>query len=152
MDTIDRSQARRVAWLSVSLLACSIGLAACDDSPTDEGDPIEWEADLTSNDLDGTVLVSSTRTRFEATIEIANADATEEYAWRIATGTCAQPGQRIGAATLYPDLDVAANGTAEAEATVAAALDEDDDYIAQVIDDSGTSPAVVACGELAVQD
>lgn len=151
MDTID-SHARRAGRLAVTLLACSLGAAACDDSPTDPGDPVEWAAELTGNVLDGTASVSSTRVSFEAAIEIENAEQDAVFAWYIAGGTCAQPGQRIGAASIYPDLDVASDGTADAEATVPAGLDEDDEYLVRVIDESGTNPVVVACGELEIQE
>jgi hypothetical protein len=61
------------------------------------------------------------------------------------------PGDRIGGADRYPDLEVEEDGTAAAEADVTAALDEEEDYIVSVLDESGAEPVVVACGTLAVQ-
>ena len=44
------------------------------------------------------------------------------------------------------------DGSAAAEAEVSAALDEDDDYIVRVLDESGAAPVTVACGALEVDE
>lgn len=151
------SHARRLAALSVALLACTIALAACDDdSPTDPVVPVEWQAQLAGvgefADVDGLAAVSSTATSFDADIEIANAEEDAEFTWRVAEGTCAAPGARVGAANRYPDLEVAADGTASAEADVTAALDEDGEYIVSVLDETGQAAVTVACGALEIDE
>ena len=144
------SHARRLAALSVSLLASTIALAACDDDPVDPVDAIEWEAELSGvgeyAEVEGIGALSATTNSFDAAVEIANATEDAVFIWEVAEGTCAQPGDRLGAATDYPDLEVAANGTASAEADVNAAVDEEEDYVLRVIDDSGNAPVVAACG------
>lgn len=157
MSSIYESHARRLAALSVSLLASTIALAACDDdSPTDPVVPVEWEAQLAGvgefEDVEGLAAVSATSTSFDAAIEIANAEEDAEFTWRVAEGTCAAPGDRLGAADRYPDLTVEADGTASAEADVTASLDEDEDYIVTVLDESGEDPVTVACGALEIEE
>jgi hypothetical protein len=156
MSSIYESHARRLAALSVSLLASTIALAACDDDPTNPVVPVEWEAQLAGvgefEDVEGLAAVSATSTSFDAAIEIANAEEDAEFTWRVAEGTCAAPGDRVGAADRYPDLTVEADGTAAADADVTATLDEDEDYIVSVLDETGEDPVTVACGALAIDE
>lgn len=157
MSSIHESHARRLAALSVALLASTIALAGCDDdSPTDPVVPVEWEAQLAGvgefADVEGLAAVSATATSFDAAIEIANAEEDAAFTWRVAEGTCAAPGDRVGAADRYPDLEVEADGTASAEADVTAALDEDGEYIVSVLDEAGQAPVTVACGALEIEE
>lgn len=149
-----KSHSRRLAVLSFSLLASTLAVAACDDDPVQPSADIEWEAELTGvgeyAEVEGLAAMSSSRTSFDVAIEIANATEDDVFAWEVAEGTCAEPGDRLGTAADYPDLEVAADGTAGAEADANAALDEDGDYVVRVIDDSGEAPVVVACGAFAV--
>jgi hypothetical protein len=157
MSLTHNSYARRLATLSVSLLASTIVLAACDDdSPTDPVVPVEWEAQLAGvgdyDEVDGLAAVSSTATSFDAAIEIANATEDAVFTWRVAEGTCAEPGDRVGAANRYPDLEVGEDGTADADADVTAALDEAGEYIVSVLDESGDEPVTAACGALEIDE
>lgn len=156
MSLTCNSNARRLATLTISLLASTIVLAACDDDPTDPVVPVEWDAQLagvgTYDDVEGLAAVSSTATSFDAAIEITNATEDAVFTWRVAEGTCAEPGDRIGAAERYPDLEVGEDGTAEADADVTAALDEDGEYIVSVLDESGDDPVTVACGALEIDE
>lgn len=151
MSSFLKVRARRLAALPVALF--SLAVVACDDDSSGPGTPIEWQAELAGvgefEEVEGTAAVISTRSALEATIELANAPADATFAWTIATGTCAQPGTAIGAATRYPELEVSEDGAAEAEADVPAGLNSAGSYIVRVIDDSGESPVVVACGALA---
>jgi hypothetical protein len=155
MSSIHMSHTRRFASLAISLLSSSFILAGCDDDPTNPVTPVEWEAAVEGEgefaDIEGIAAVSAVATSFDAAIEIANAEADAVFAWHVADGTCAEPGDRIGGADRYPDLEVEEDGTAAAEADVTAALDEEEDYIVSVLDESGAEPVVVACGTLEVQ-
>lgn len=148
-----KSHSRRLAALSISLLASTIAVAACDDDPIEPIDAVEWEAELAGTgeyaDVEGVAAMAFTATSFDAGIEIAGATEDDVFAWEVAEGTCAEPGDRLGAAAAYPDLEVAANGTASADADVNAVVDEDGDYIVRVIEDSGEEPVVVACAAFA---
>src|SRR5690606_4185636 len=88
---------------ALSLLVCAVGMAACDDSPTDDGEQLRWEAELTGAEVDGVATVLSNETAFSAAIEIANAPADATYTWRIAAGTCDEPGDPVGDTDLYPE-------------------------------------------------
>lgn len=150
------SQARRLTALSATLLASTLLLAACEDDPTTPVVPVEWESQLagvgTFDEVEGLAAVSSTSTSFDAAIEITGAAEDAVFTWSVAGGTCAAPGNRVGAADRYPDLEVAADGTASAEAEVTAALAEDGDYIVRVLDETGQQPATVACGALEIDE
>jgi hypothetical protein len=147
---------RRVATVSLSLLACVLGATACDDDPTEPIDAVEWTAELAGAgeyaDVEGLAAVTSTATSFDAAIEIAGAEADAVFAWLIAEGTCAEPGDRVGAADRYPELEVEQDGTAAAEADVTAALDEEGDYIVSVVDESGAEDVTVACSAIVVDE
>ncbi|HET9439037.1 MAG TPA: hypothetical protein VFO52_02655 [Longimicrobiales bacterium] len=136
-------------------LMAMLALPACDDDPADPPVTAEWEATLVGigafDEVEGVVLVAARTTSFTAEIEIEGAAANANFNWTLARGTCANPGAAIGAADRYPELEVAANGTASAEALVTAALDEDEDYIVRVRDVNGSGVVVVACGALEVQ-
>lgn len=146
------SRVRRFASLTVSLVASTVVLAACDDDPVDPIVPVEWLATLTGDDVEGVASASAAGNSFDAAIEIENAEEDAVFTWGVYAGTCAAPGARIGAADRYPDLEVAADGTAEAEAEVNAALDEEDPYIVRVLDESGAQTVTIACGVLEVDE
>jgi len=147
---------RRFAALPLVLAAFTLAACDDDDDSTTPPDPVEWEAELEGagefEEVTGVAAVLSTQSKFEATIEIQGAPADATFAWTVAAGSCAQPGNAVGAANAYPDLEVGEDGTAEAEAEVTAALNASGNYIVHVIDDSGDEPVTVACGALAKQD
>jgi hypothetical protein len=145
----------RKSTLLVLPLVTAFTLAACDDDTTNPPLDTEWEATLvgvgTHGEVDGTAVVESNSTRFVAEISITGATAQADFGWTLARGTCASPGTALGAANRYPELDVASNGSAAAEANVPVGLDEDEDYIIRVFDVTGTTTVTVACGALDVQ-
>lgn len=148
----NNTRARRFASLTVTLLASTIVLAACDDDPVEPIVPVEWLATLTGDEIDGIASASSAGNAFDAAIEIEGAEADAVFTWDVSAGTCAAPGARIGAADDYPDLEVAEDGTAAAEAEVSAALDEEGAYIVRVRDETGQAAVTVACGALEVDE
>jgi hypothetical protein len=156
MSPTHNSNARRIATLSVSLFTCAAALAACDDDPIQPVPAVEWAADVVGVGeyaaVEGIAAVSARQTSFDADIEIAGAGEGAAFTWQVAAGTCAEPGDRIGAANRYPDLEGEADGTAAAEANVTAALDEEEEYIVRVLDESGDEPVTVACGALEIDE
>lgn len=150
LDFFDFSVRRTAAILAVC--SATIFTVACDDDGTSPPDPVLWEAELESNVLAGIVDVSALQNGFTAGIEISDAQADAVFTWHIAEGTCADPGDRIGTEAIYPELEVAEDGTADAEATVAFGLEEDGEYIAAVVADDEGEPVYVACGALTITD
>lgn len=142
---------RSILRSTVLALMAVLAVAACDDDPA-EPDTTLLEAVLEGiepyEDVEGDVDIESRSNSFTAEISIAGANEGDEFDWTVARGTCAQPGNAVGQAASYPALQVDEEGTASAEATVNVALDEDEDYIVRVIDNSGQEPAPVACGEV----
>lgn len=67
---------------------------------------------------------------------------------RLSDGTCAEPGDPLGSASDYADLEADAEGDATAQAEVSGALAEDGDYVVLVTDESGEDPVTAACGAL----
>lgn len=157
MSSIRRSFSQRTAVRSAVLIVTALVFAACDDDDiVDPDPPISWEAALTGTgnfeDVTGAAEVISNSTAFAAEIAIDDAPADAVFAWAVMEGTCAAPGDRVGAADAYPDLEVNDDGAATAEADDSVALVEDDDYIVVVTDESGDDPVTVACAALELQD
>lgn len=139
------------------LLAAALTAGACDDDdPFDPGPTTEWAADLTGEgnyeDVTGGVVVVASDDALAAGIEIEGAADGDVFAWGVSEGTCAAPGDPIGDAGAYPDLEVDANGAAAAEADQDVGLEAGEDYIVQVTEESGNEPVVVACSALSEID
>ena len=151
MSLIRHSAARRGIgrW---SLVVAALALVACDDDPTEPGDVLGWEAELvgtgTFEDVVGVVAVVTNASSFTATIELADAPPEGVFSWTLMEGSCADPGDAVGSASSYPDLEVGDDGDAGEEADVVAALDEEGDYVVMVSDESDDDPVTVACGAL----
>lgn len=135
------------------IVFAATAVVACDDDPTDP-DTLTWEADIEGvgefDEVTGIAEVVSGTSSFVAGIEIAAAPADAEFAWTLRAGTCAAPGAAVGAAAGYPALEVDDEGAADAQANIASTLDEDEDYIVFVTDESGEESVTVACGALTV--
>lgn len=149
MFSLPQLDSRRATALPVVLVGAMFALAACDSS-SDEGQTLQWEADLVGGvaypDVDGTASVIATSTVFTASIQISNAEPDDIFTWQVAAGSCTAPGARVGTADLYTDLEVDDDGDASEEAVVSAALNDGGDYIALVLDESGITPVTVVCG------
>ncbi len=151
------SLAGRTAVRRALLVAAALTLVACDDDdPIDPGPATTWAADLdgtgTYDALTGSITVIANSAAFAATIDIADAPADAVFEWGVFEGTCATPGDRVGAATVYADLEADANGDASEEVEGAGGMSPDDDYIARVTDETGQTPIVVACSVLVEED
>jgi hypothetical protein len=133
------------------IVFAATAFVACDDDPTDP-DTLSWDAELAGvgefDDVTGIAEVISGTASFVAGIEISDAPEDAEFAWTLRAGTCAAPGTAVGTAASYPTLEVDDDGEAGEQANIAAALDEEDDYIVFVSDESGDESVTVACGAL----
>lgn len=140
------------------LLAAALTVGACDDDddPIDPGPATEWAADLSGEgdyeDVTGAIIVLASDDALAAEIEIDGAADGDVFAWGVHEGTCATPGERIGDADAYPDLEAGANGAATAEADQDVGLESGQHYIIQVTEEGGDEPVVVACSALSEVD
>lgn len=156
MSKIGHSFRRRVAVPS-ALIVTALAFTACDDDDLVDPDPaITWEAELAGTgayeDVTGAAAAVSNSTAFAAEIAIENAAVDAVFTWAVMEGTCAAPGDRVGAADAYPNLEVDDDGAATAEADDTVAMDEEGDYVVIVTDESGEAPVTVACAALAIAD
>lgn len=106
---------------SVLALAAVTLIVGCDSSLEPGRDPLHWNASIAGAEgyesVSGSASVVADVETFELDVQLAGL-AEDMYEWQLATGTCAEPGGRIGAASGYPPFTPEANGTV----TVAAAL------------------------------
>lgn len=82
-------------------------------------------------------------------IDLDGGEAGAVYPWHIHSGECGdvQP-PIVGAADAYPPIQVGDGGEGDAEASIAATLDGDGDYIVNVHLSPTQLDSIVACGEL----
>jgi hypothetical protein len=137
----------RLALIAIAATA----VMACDDDPTDPA-TFTFEGELAGagefDEVSGLAEVIAGSSSFVAGVEIADGPADAVFAWTLMEGTCADPGDAVGAAASYPELEVDDEGDAQAQANIAASLDEEESYIVVVMDESGDEPVTVACGAL----
>ncbi len=130
-----------------ALLAAFLPVAGC--TPATAPAPTTWEATLTSHTpLSGTVAVVSRSDRIRAGIDIEGAVPGAAYDWRLAEGTCEEPGGLIGGRAVYPTLTAGETGSASAEAVIAGTLRPDGTYHAALLTTAPDNGTVIACGAL----
>lgn len=97
----------------------------------------------------GVVAAVSQFGRTQISIQIRLAEDGANYAWRVETGSCQNPGTLQGGVALYPILVAGPTLTAEADATVPGQFSSGGAYIARVIQlGDGGAETLVACGSL----
>lgn len=138
---------RQPVFLCVVLLAP--GLVSC--SPTTLPATTLWAADVqpvTPGGVRGTLggVVQGGVTQVSMTLSLGDPGAT--YGWRISSGDCASEGTLFGGRAVYQDMVAGDAGTAEADAAIAGELGSGSGYAARIVDSTGASEQVLACGEL----
>lgn len=99
--------------------------------------------------VNGDVAAVSQFGRTQISIRIRQAEDGGNYAWRVETGSCQDPGTLQGGAALYPLLVAGPTFTAEADATIPGQFSGGGSYIARVIQLGEVgAETVVACGSL----
>jgi hypothetical protein len=132
------------------LVLCVIG-AACVDLNSGEPTVTLWETQLEAEpDFPGVAgqaaaVSSANGTEAGAAIRGAEPDAT--HPWSVRLGSCAGPGDQIGADDDYPELEVSEAGRAEANARFGLTLSLEDAYHVEVRL-SASDRSRVACGDL----
>ena len=139
------------------LITSLIVLSACSArSSNEDGDPVgdrvgDWDATLASRNnstVRGTAKAQSVGLGAGANISINGAQSGAFHPWHIHTGTCATGGPILGNASNYPVLQVGADGTASANATIGSALNEQTRYHVNVHRSPTDMGTIVACGDL----
>src|SRR5688500_1767706 len=137
------------------LLAGMVVLAACS-ARSEDGDPVgdrvgDWDATLSPSNnsgVRGTSSAQSVGVGTGARININNATPGAVHPWHIHVGTCASGGGIVGSASDYPALTVSSSGTASADATIGAALNEQTAYHVNVHRSPTDMGTIIACGNL----
>lgn len=132
-----------------ALLALSLATGCSTDINLPE--TTAWEGTLISldvtNPLRGSIAALSRGATTRASIQITNAEPAARYAWRIRSGSCDSPGERVGGLAAYPDLTASATGSASDEAILSETLRPDGAYHAVVLE-VPDSDRIIACGNL----
>jgi len=137
--------------------AAAFLVAACDDDdPIDPGPSHSWAADLAGEGeyegVAGDLVVTANSVSFSADIEISGAEADGVYSWGIFAGSCDALGTRVGAASLYGDIEADGDGNGAEEASGTGGMISGDDYVAQITTEVAEEDEVVACAELVEEE
>lgn len=158
----DREELRHLADMltgtdrSVLALAAIALIVGCESSLEPGRDTLRWNANLAGAEgyesVSGSASVVAEVESFELDVQLAGL-ADDLYEWQLATGTCAEPGGRIGTATAYPPLTPEANGTVNVSTALPAILAAAAPYHVSVhvmATDENDVPTrvIVACGDL----
>lgn len=134
--------------LCVLLAAAALG--GCDNSTA----PVvtTWRATLVPvlpYTVSGRAAALTQAGRTQISITIEDADAEVPHAWRVESGTCADPGDLQGGLASYPTLVPSMAGAAEAEASIASIFRSGQSLIVRVIRSPEGGPAeTAACAQL----
>lgn len=135
------------------LLVCTSLLAGASTSCTPTVLPATtiWSANLeplTPAGVKGIAAVVSQFGETRASMQVNLGEAGATYLWRMSEGDCTTEGDIVAGRAAYPLLNVSASGAADADATLAGELTSGGSYAARIVDDSGSSEQVLACGVL----
>lgn len=143
---------RKILMVGLVLLAACSARTEGDDDGDPVGDRVgDWDATLSSRNnstVRGTTRAQSVALGTGANISINGAQSGAFHPWHIHTGTCATGGPILGNPSSYPVLQVGADGTASANATIGTALNEQAQYHVNVHRSPTEMGTVVACGDL----
>lgn len=146
----------------ILLLTTAAAVIACDSSSEPKVTEHTWQAELAGEGeyegVTGQIEVVS-KESLTAEIEVEGLEPEGEYAWHIAAGTCASPGDRVGGESDYPTLEADEEGAASATVTIGRRLEPTKSYHTSVFfveegedEDDDDEIVVVACGDLEVED
>lgn len=113
------------------LLAAVLLVAACElsvEPPARE----RWTAELHPSGAESSVAGRAAaivlRSHTEASVGIEGASGAGSLAWRIHSGTCADPGEGIGPAEAYPTIEPGQAGTGDADTILSSRLETGQTY------------------------
>jgi superoxide dismutase, Cu-Zn family len=138
----------------VCLIAAGVFLAACNDGVSPGPVERQWQATLEGIDdwehLSGLSVVEFTEGTgsFAASAEIEGDEPGAVRPWHVHFSTCAEGGGIVGVDGDYPRLEVGADGTASASATVPQPLQVGASYHVNVHLSEAEMATIIACGDL----
>lgn len=135
------------------LLAAPLALlAACDDdSPTTPPPTTTWTAEFSGTGeyaaVTGATEVAAGVQTSSALVAVVGAEAGDAFAWYIAEGSCAEPGNALGEPGNYGLIEADGEGEGAATAAIGATLDNEETYHVELYlaDDAAVT---VACSAL----
>lgn len=116
------------------------------------GPTVTWTATIVGNNpypISGSasVVLAEDGASFTATIAIERGVPGSTYPWHVHFGTCGDGGGIVGPGA-YPELVVAADGTAATNTIVLQALDTTAPYSVNVHLSPSDLPTIIGCGDL----
>jgi hypothetical protein len=100
-------------------------------------------------EVHGTAWMGPSAGNTVAGVSISNAAPGGVHPWQINHGRCGENGPILGSADAYPPLNVAGDGTAAAQASLAIPLPDSGQYHVNVHAASDNMGTIIACGNLA---
>ena len=138
----------------LALTACS-GRGEDNDADDIDFDATDWSAQISSRA--GASVTGSANARSlgigggagssTASIALSNGTPTAVHPWHVHSGTCETGGPIVGATGDYPLLEVAADGSARATASIGVGMSDESRYHVNVHRSTGDL-TVIACGDL----
>jgi hypothetical protein len=141
---------------SIIALAAVTLIVGCDSSLEPGRDSLHWNAIIAGAEgyesVSGSASVVADVETFELDVQLAGL-AADMYEWQLATGTCAEPGGRIGAASGYPPFTPETSGTVTISTNLPAILAAAAPYhvsihVMATDEDDVPRRVTVACGDL----
>ena len=120
------------------------------ESPTKTGE--DWHASVAGEGVysamtgKATALVANGQTTVDFKLDKGTPGQT--HPWHVHEGKCGSGGPIVGNASDYPPITIGAGGHGEANAKLAARLDEAKDYYVNVHASAAEMSTIIACGDL----
>ena len=138
----------------LAIAACS-GRSEENDADDVDFDATDWSAELSARagaTVTGTAVARSVGIgggagSSTASITLTNGTPTSVHPWHVHSGTCATGGPIVGATGDYPLLEVAADRSARATASIGVGMGDETRYHVNVHRSTGDM-TVIACGDL----
>jgi len=146
----------RATARALVITAALLAVACDDDDPIDPGPSHSWAVALAgAGDYAGItadVVVTANSVSFDGDIELAGAEPDSVFTWGIFEGACDDLGNRVGAASLYSEIEADATGAGSDNARGTGGMTSGEDYVAQLLTEVDAADVVVACGALVEED
>jgi hypothetical protein len=148
-----------LAVVSITLAACGSSKRPVEINPQEQVVATRWNATLaTPPELAGAMQVKGTGwmagdpkdpNKVLAHVSVTNAVPGGEHPWHVHIGRCGQDQGIFGPAEAYRSLKIGGEGSAQADAEIAAPLPSSGEYFINVHASQNNMQTIIACGNLA---